>query len=241
MRGASLAAAPKHYTAQWNDDLHHVLHVAATHERTGYYADYEVGRTFSPRRSPRALRFKARSCRIGIRRAAASALMPPDAFVAFIQNHDHIGNRAFGERLGMIAPDDVMRALSAVYLLLPQIPMIFMGEEWDAQQPFPFFCDFDGELAKEVRRGARQEFAHFPEFADPKQRERIPDPLAEGTFNSAKLDWDRVDDCILPATKPCSTVRRREIVAVAEAHRAWRRGVVHGDGAVQVAMASWPG
>jgi 1,4-alpha-glucan branching enzyme len=70
----------------------------------------------------------------------------------------------------MIAPANVMRALSAIYLLLPQTPMIFMGEEWGAQQPFPFFCDFDGDLAEAVREGRREEFARFPEFADPEQR-----------------------------------------------------------------------
>ena len=67
--------------------------------------------------------------------------------------------------------------------------MIFMGEEWGAMQPFPFFCDFEGELADAVRRGRREEFARFPEFQDPEQRDRIPDPLAESTFTSAKLDW----------------------------------------------------
>jgi maltooligosyltrehalose trehalohydrolase len=67
--------------------------------------------------------------------------------------------------------------------------MLFMGEEWGSSQPFPFFCDFDGELAELIRNGRRQEFANFPEFQDPQQRERIPDPLAEATFQSAKLDW----------------------------------------------------
>jgi maltooligosyltrehalose trehalohydrolase len=230
-----LGGAPKHCTAQWNDDLHHVLHVAATHERTGYYADYE-GRTdllATALAEGFAFQGEIMPCR-GSPRGERSALLPPDAFVAFIQNHDHIGNRAFGERLGMIAPDDVMRALSAVYLLLPQIPMIFMGEEWDAQQPFPFFCDFDGDLAKEVRQGRCQEFAHFPEFADPKQRERIPDPLAEGTFNSAKLDWDRVDDSHLARYQALLTVRRREIAPLLKHIARGGDGVVHGDGAVRV-------
>jgi 1,4-alpha-glucan branching enzyme len=67
--------------------------------------------------------------------------------------------------------------------------MLFMGEEWGSSQPFPFFCDFDGELGELVRNGRREEFANFPEFQDPQQRERIPDPQAETTFQSAKLDW----------------------------------------------------
>jgi 1,4-alpha-glucan branching enzyme len=107
-----------------------------------------------------------------------------------------VGNRAFGERITAIAKPEAARAIAAVYLLLPQVPMLFMGEEWAASQPFPFFCDFGGELADAVRRGRRKEFAKFPEFKDEKIRERIPDPQAEATFASAKLRWDET------ATKP---------------------------------------
>ncbi len=77
-------------------------------------------------------------------RGGPSAGLPPDAFVSFIQNHDQIGNRAFGERLNSLAPPEVIRALAGVYLLAPQIPMLFMGEEWGATSPFLFFCDFTG-------------------------------------------------------------------------------------------------
>ena len=148
--------APAHYTAQWNDDLHHVLHVAATHECTGYYADYEGRTDLLAKALAEGFAYQGQMMSYrGSPRGTPSGFLPPGAFVAFIQNHDQIGNRAFGERLGMIAPANVMRALSAVYLLLPQTPMIFMGEEWDAQQPFPFFCDFDGDLAEAVREGRR--------------------------------------------------------------------------------------
>jgi 1,4-alpha-glucan branching enzyme len=82
-----------------------------------------------------------------------------------------------------------MRALAAVYLLAPQIPMLFMGEEWAAPQTFPFFCDFHEELGEAVRQGRRSEFAKFPEFQDEASRALIPDPNAEATFRSAKLDW----------------------------------------------------
>ena len=83
--------------------------------------------------------------------------------------------------------------MAGIYLLLPQIPMLFMGEEFGAAQPFPFFCDFEGDLADAVRNGRRAEFARFPEFADPQRRELIPDPGAAETFASAKLDWDARD------------------------------------------------
>jgi maltooligosyltrehalose trehalohydrolase len=179
-----------HFTAQWNDDLHHTLHVAATGEDAGYYAEY-VGDT---EKLGRALAegFAYQGEMMSYRRrprGEPSGVLPPTAFVAFIQNHDQIGNRAFGDRLSAVASPPALRALAAVYLLLPQIPMLFMGEEWHARQPFPFFCDFDGELANAVRDGRRQEFARFPEFQAAAARERIPDPQSDTTFASAKLDW----------------------------------------------------
>ena len=125
-------------------------------------------------------------------RGEPSAGLPPSAFVAFIQNHDQVGNRAFGDRIGALAPPEAVRAISAVYLLLPQVPMLFMGEEWMASQPFPFFRDFDGELAEAVRKGRRDEFAKLPEFQDEKMRECIPDPQSPETFVAAKLGWDAV-------------------------------------------------
>jgi 1,4-alpha-glucan branching enzyme len=111
-------------------------------------------------------------------RGEPSSHLPPTAFVSFIQNHDQVGNRAFADRITSSAPATAIRAIASVYLLLPQIPMIFMGEEFAADQPFPCFCDFEPKLAKLVREGRRNEFARFPEFQDPASRERIPDPTA---------------------------------------------------------------
>jgi maltooligosyltrehalose trehalohydrolase len=130
----------------------------------------------------------------GSPRGEPSVMLPPPAFVAFIQNHDQVGNRALGERLSSLAPKPALRAIAAVYLLLPQIPMLFMGEEWGARQPFPFFCDFPGELGEAVRKGRREEFARFPEFQDEAARARLPDPQALGTFESAKLQWTDLTD-----------------------------------------------
>ncbi len=223
------------YTAQWNDDLHHVLHTTATRECFGYYADYEGRTDFLAKALAEGFAYQGEMMSYrGSPRGEPSAFLPPGAFVAFIQNHDQIGNRAFGERLGMIAPANVMRALSAIYLLLPQTPMIFMGEEWGARQPFPFFCDFDNDLADAIRDGRRQEFARFPEFADPRQRERIPDPLAEATFRSAKLDWDLVDASHIARYRDLISVRRREIAPLLKQIKCGGESVVHGDGAVDV-------
>jgi malto-oligosyltrehalose trehalohydrolase len=181
---------PAHYTAQWNDDIHHVLHVAVTGEGEGNYADYLDKTDFLARALAEGFAFQGEIMPFrGAARGEPSAALPPLAFVAFIQNHDQIGNRGFGERLSLIAPSEAIRAIAAVYLLLPQIPMMFMGEEWGSVRPFPFFCEFAGDLAEAVRRGRREEFAKFPAFKDELLRARIPDPQAASTFASAKLDW----------------------------------------------------
>ncbi|MDW5266852.1 MAG: malto-oligosyltrehalose trehalohydrolase [Edaphobacter sp.] len=181
---------PASFTAQWNDDMHHVLHTAATLESSGYYGDYKNDTEKLGRALAEGFAFQGEVMRArNTSRGEPSAHLPPDAFVAFMQNHDQIGNRAFGERINAIASPEAVHAIAAIYLLLPQTPMLFMGEAWGSSQPFPFFCDFEGELGKLVRNGRREEFTNFPEFQDPQQRERIPDPNAEATFQSAKLDW----------------------------------------------------
>ncbi|WP_135470324.1 malto-oligosyltrehalose trehalohydrolase [Crenalkalicoccus roseus] len=183
--------APRLYTAQWNDDVHHVLHVAASGEAKGYYADYRGDTEKLGRALAEGFAFQGEPMPYrGHPRGERSAHLPPTAFVAFIQNHDQVGNRAFGDRLTEFAPAEAVRAVAATYLLLPQVPMLFMGEEWAAAQPFPFFCDFGPDLADAVREGRRNEFARFPEFQDPAMRERIPDPLSEATFASARLRWE---------------------------------------------------
>jgi malto-oligosyltrehalose trehalohydrolase len=186
---------PIQFTAQWNDDVHHVLHTAASGERSGYYADY-VGDTEKLGRAlAEGFAFQGEMMPYrGHPRGEPSATLSPACFVSFIQNHDQVGNRAFGDRITNFAPVAAVRAIAAIYLLAPQIPMIFMGEEWAAAQPFPFFCHFEKELADAVRNGRRAEFAKFPEFQDARQRQRIPDPTARETYLSAKLRWEDARD-----------------------------------------------
>jgi len=177
----------------------------------------------------------------GSPRGEPSTLLPPTAFVAFIQNHDQVGNRAFGERLSRLAPESALRSIAAVYLLLPQIPMLFMGEEWGARQPFPFFCDFPGELGEAVRKGRREEFARFPEFQDEAARARLPDPQALGTFESAKLEWTDLSDpahtAWLEWYRQLLRIRRDVIVPLLpNVSAAAGKSAVLGDGAIQV---SW--
>src|SRR5699024_2280127 len=104
------------------------------------------------------------------------------------------GNRAFGERLDALADREAMAALTVVWLLAPQIPLLFMGQEWAEKRPFHFFCDYHDQLADAVREGRRREFAGFAGFGDPRARERIPDPNAPDTFATSVLDWTATAD-----------------------------------------------
>ncbi|GAA4334942.1 malto-oligosyltrehalose trehalohydrolase [Pigmentiphaga soli] len=184
------------FDAQWNDDGHHVLHHMVSGEADGYYGDYAdaPGRHLA--------RFLAEGFvyqgepspyRGGRPRGEPSAQLPPTAFVLFLQNHDQIGNRAFGERLLTLALRNgrvgALRAAVAVLLLSPQIPLVFMGDEFGAQAPFLYFTSHPPELAAAVREGRRQEFAHFPAFADEQARAAIPDPNAPSTFLASVPDW----------------------------------------------------
>ena len=184
------------YEAQWNDDVHHSAHVIGTGETAGYYRDYRddpirlLGRALT---TGFAYQGEASEHRRGKSRGLASARFPLSAFINFLQNHDQIGNRAFGERLDRLAPPDAIRALSALVFLAPSPPMLFMGEEWAASTPFLYFCDFDPELAKRVTEGRRREFEAFPQFADSAVRATIPDPVAEVTFESSRLRWEERD------------------------------------------------
>ena len=173
----------KGYVAQWNDDGHNVLHVLLTGEKQGYYADF---RQDPSRKLLRCLAegfvYQGHLNRHSQSRGETSAHLPPTSFVLFLQNHDQIGNRAFGERLIELANEDALKAAIALLLLCPMIPLLFMGEDWGARQPFLYFTDYREPLATAVREGRRNEFSEFVEFADPAQRGRIPDPNALSSF-----------------------------------------------------------
>jgi len=183
---------PGKFDAQWNDDAHHAFHTLLTGEADGYYAEYAyapVERLGSALTQGFVFQGEPSPFRGGRPRGEPSGHLRPTAFVSFLQNHDQIGNRAFGDRLLQVTDPDRLRAAVAIVLLAPSVPLLFMGEEWGAQEPFPFFCDFDGELAQKVAAGRRSEFARFERFRDEAARERIPDPGADVTFDSARLDW----------------------------------------------------
>lgn len=181
-------------TAQWNDDLHHLIHVLLTGESEGYYRDYReephraLGKTLA---EGFYFQGQAAGTRGGAPRGTSSRDLSPTALVGFSHNHDQIGNRAFGERLTALSNESALRAAEALVLLSPQVPMLFMGEEWGSKTPFLFFCDFQGELADAVREGRRREFAGFTAFKNEAIRRRIPDPNAVDTFQACRLGWHR--------------------------------------------------
>ncbi|MDB5650797.1 MAG: malto-oligosyltrehalose trehalohydrolase [Hyphomicrobiales bacterium] len=186
---------PKQYNAQWNDDIHHCWHVLLTGEAEAYYEDYAstplqgLGRCLS---EGFAYQGEPSAHAGGKPRGEVSAHLPPQAFVAFLQNHDQIGNRAFGERLSALSEPDQLAIAHALLILSPQIPLLFMGEEWSASTPFQFFVDFsdDPDLSNAVRDGRRREFARFKSFADHESSARIPDPTDEATFGASRLIWE---------------------------------------------------
>jgi malto-oligosyltrehalose trehalohydrolase len=230
---------PRTFTAQWNDDVHHVLHAALTSENHGYYGDYVGDDVKLARAIAEGFAFQGEimKCR-GRERGEPSARLPPTAFVSFLQNHDQVGNRAFGERIADLALPDAVRAASAIYLLLPQIPMLFMGEEWGASEPFVFFCDFKGELAEAIREGRRREFAAFPQFSQARSAREIPDPDDPATFQAAKLGWAALGapsaQQALQRYRRLLEVRQREIVPRVPIIRAGGKAERPGPAAVRV-------
>ena len=171
--------------AQWMDDFHHALHTLLTGENAGYYQDYgsledmakswREGYVYSGQVSP----FRKR------RHGAPSCDIPGDRFVVCSQNHDQIGNRAFGERLGHLVSFDRLKLAAGLVLLSPYIPLLFMGEEYGETAPFLYFVSHeDPDLAKAVSEGRKAEFADFAWEGE------IPDPQAEETFRRSTLHWN---------------------------------------------------
>ena len=177
------------YDAQWNDDFHNVMHVLLTNETHSYYRDFadqpeqglaralSEGFVYQGDPSPN---------HGGKPRGQPSGHLPPKSFVAFLQNHDQVGNRALGERLTTLTPKPALQAAMALLLLSPQIPLLFMGEESGVTTPFLFFTDFHGELAAQVRQGRRREFAHAPGFGEEAQQAAIPDPNHQNTYDASR-------------------------------------------------------
>jgi maltooligosyltrehalose trehalohydrolase len=171
------------FTAQWNHDITHLL--AAAFAPGCEEGEEDRGET---EKLAKALAegFVILAQEEGLKEEHC---VPPTSFIAFIQTHDLVGNRVFGERLVRLVPHDALRAITAVYLLLPQIPMLFMGEEWGASTPFPYFSDFHGSLADAVRKGRCESLSKLDPKPSEEELRRAPDPQSPETFRSAKLLW----------------------------------------------------
>jgi len=174
--------------AHWNDDFHHALHTVLTGETKGYYSDFgtladlckalEKAYVYDGCYSP----FRKR------RQGRVPAGLDGSRFLAYLQNHDQIGNRPFGERSGQLMSVGRLKIAAALILTSPFLPMFFQGEEWGAATPFLYFSDHkDSTVAAQVREGRRREFPGSAEKPG-----EIPDPQSPKTFARSKLAWDEL-------------------------------------------------
>lgn len=174
------------YHAQWNDDFHHALHTVLTGEKDGYYTDfgeleqlgnaYREGFIYTGQHSVYRKR----------RHGAPSRDIPPGKFVVFSQNHDQIGNRMLGERLSAMVSFEALKLAAGLVILSPNIPLLFMGEEYGEEAPFLYFIDHsDKGLTEAVREGRKREFSSFSWKGLP------PDPASLETYLRSRLNWQK--------------------------------------------------
>ena len=197
--------------AQWMDDLHHALHASLTGEQEGYYADFGSIRDVATALRQAVVYTGQTSRARGRRHGSSPDGIPPERFVVFAQNHDQVGNRMQGDRLSTLLTFEQQKMAAAAVLLSPFVPLLFMGEEYGEEAPFPYFVSHtDPDLVAAVRRGRAEEFAAFHWAGDP------PDPAAETTFRGAILGWDLSGRHGLLLTWHRTLLRlRREVPALA--------------------------
>ena len=178
---------------QWADDIHHALHSFFTGERDGYYIDFGTAEVLQQAHTRVFIHEGGFSTFRGQDWGApvdpTSELYDGHSFVASLQNHDQVGNRAVGDRISHSIPLDCQAAAAALYLLSPFTPLIFMGEEWAASTPFPFFSHLGPDLGPLVTEGRAREFERMGWDA-----EIIPDPQSPATRESATLRWDEITE-----------------------------------------------
>jgi maltooligosyltrehalose trehalohydrolase len=176
--------------AVWADDFHHHARRLSAGDADGYFQDFSGSIADLADTLAHGWFYRGQHSAYGGRpRGTDPAGVPVDRMVVCLQNHDQIGNRAFGDRLGRQIDPALLRALTALLLFAPETPLLFMGQEWDAGTPFLYFTDHAPDLGRLVTEGRRREFSRFKAFADPDVRERIPDPQAASTFEASRLRW----------------------------------------------------
>jgi len=176
--------------AIWNDDWHHSAYVALTLRDEAYFTDYHGRAREFVAAAKHGFLYQGQFYRWqGRRRGTPTFGVEPWRFVHFLENHDQLANTGMGERLHQMAASGALRAMTAVLLLGPQVPMLFQGQEWASSTPFQYFADHNPELAPLVQRGRFAELSQFPAMAAPEMQEILPVPHDEATFRRCVLDW----------------------------------------------------
>jgi maltooligosyltrehalose trehalohydrolase len=179
----------------WADDFHHCTRVPNTGEQDAYLADFSGSLEEVLETLRHGWLYRGQESRVqGKPRGTECSHIAPEKFFHCISNHDQTGNHAFGERLGHKISPEAYRAASALLLLSPYAPLLFMGQEWNASTPFQFFTDHNDELGRLITEGRREEFKDFAAFRDPEVRHRIPDPQSVQTFRDSKLRWEDLSE-----------------------------------------------
>lgn len=190
---AKLFASPEHggfgLDALWNDDFHHAAMVAMTGRADAYYSDYRgVAQEFVSALKRGFLYQGQWYSWQNNTRGTPGLDMPPAKFVNFIQNHDQLANSGSGKRIHLLTGPNRYRAMTALFLLAPQTPMLFQGQEFAATSPFFYFADHKDEIAHLVAQGRAEFLAQFRSLATPEMQARLPDPGDPLTFTHSKLD-----------------------------------------------------
>jgi maltooligosyltrehalose trehalohydrolase len=182
-----------HFDGLWSDDFHHVVRVAQTGDQRYFYcmfkgsadevvATLQHGWFYTGQVSP----FHQHP------RGSVAADFPPQCFVYCISNHDQVGNRLLGDRFHQVLSPAAYRSVSLFLCLVPETPMLFMGQEWAASTPFLYFTDMPKEIGDAIRQGRRGEFLKT-QFATEADIDQMADPQDETTFLRSKLDWSELD------------------------------------------------
>lgn len=190
--------------AQWSDDFHHTIRVALTGQREAHFKSFTGSMDEWARTLAQGWFYEGQfSPHLKSPRGTPAGHLPPERFVFCISNHDQVGNRPLGDRLHDVVSPAAYRAVSMLLCLSPYTPMLFMGQEWAAATPFPFFTDLPGDLGNRMRENRLKEFAHYGAHYDRETLARMPDPQEEDTFLSAKLNWHE-----------CAQAGHREVVSL---------------------------
>ncbi|MGH9663935.1 MAG: malto-oligosyltrehalose trehalohydrolase, partial [Bryobacteraceae bacterium] len=208
----------------WSDDFHHQMRRALNGDSDGYFQDFDGSAENIAATARQGWFYTGQpSAYFGHARGSGTAGVEPWRFLFFLQNHDQVGNRAFGDRVHHKIDPAAWRAASALLLVLPETPLLFMGQEWAASTPFQYFTDHHAELGRLVTEGRRREFGRFAAFADPETRGSIPDPQSEATFLASRLQWEEracePHSSVLRLYRSLLELRRREPALRFEAGR----------------------